>query len=207
MVLINDIATGFRELDSLLSSPPFAFLVYGVAGSGKTSLLLHIATSLCREAPCLYISTEGTLHYERVARSAEAFEGVYFAEAYSLDELLDILVKALGSISPRYIFVDSINAPFRVEALSERSVAHFSYIIALARSYAEAKKGGVLASAQVHAADGDVAAVGESILRYYFDIIARLVIEGPARRIFIERPRLSISKKFEITERGIRWVD
>lgn len=207
MVIISDISTGFRELDSLLSSRPLAFLVYGVAGSGKTSLLLRIAAALCRGAPCLYISTEGTLHYERVARSAEAFENVYFTEAYSLDELTEVLMRALGRISPEYVFVDSLNAPFRVEALSERSVAHFSYIIALARKYAEVRNGGFLASAQVHATDGDVAAVGESILKYYFDIIARLVIEGPARRILIERPSLNITRKFEITDRGIRWVD
>ncbi|MEM4834390.1 MAG: AAA family ATPase, partial [Thermosphaera sp.] len=40
-------------------------LFYGVAGAGKTTLLLTMARYFCKQkGPCLYVSTEETLHYE-----------------------------------------------------------------------------------------------------------------------------------------------
>lgn len=198
------IITGVRELDSLLKGKS-SVLVYGVAGSGKTNLLLHIASNICVHEKCVYVSTEGTLHYEIVKRNSEKFSQVLFAEAYTLSELLEVAL-AIPHTGSRFIFIDSINSPFRVEAMREESLTAFTFIVGYLVKLAESAKGCLFASAQVHAAEEGEEAVGMSVLNYYFDTIIRLVVENNLRRLVVEKPQTSQQWFFNITNRGISWV-
>lgn len=198
------VITGVRELDSLLRERS-SILVYGVAGSGKTNLLLHIASNICAEEKCVYVSTEGTLHYEIVKRNPEKFSQVLFTEAYTLGDLLDIAL-AVPHTGSRFIFVDSINSPFRVEAMRDESLTVFAFIVGYLVKFAESAKGCLFASAQVHAVEEGEEAVGMSVLNYYFDVIINLAVENNVRRLVLEKPATTQQWFFTITNRGVSWV-
>jgi len=209
-MFITETLTGNPALDEIIEDSR-SVLFQGVAGAGKTTLLLTIASNLCSKNLCVYISTEETVHYERVARSPNKFERALFTEAYDLDTLLRISL-TLPFIKPKYIFVDSINAPYRVEARRESTQAKQALIISILLSTIERENGKLFASAQVRAEEsGDVVASGLSLLEYYFDLILEVLIEKPqvrSIRIYKSSKPHKIGKLyFLIREHGVEWIE
>ena len=210
VVLISKTYTGNPVLDEAIDNSR-SILLQGVAGAGKTTLLLTIAGNLCNENPCVYISTEETVHYERVARNPDKYEKALFTEAYDLDTLLKIVL-ALPFIKPKYVFVDSINAPYRVEMKKESTQAKQTLIISALLNIVEREGGKLFASAQVRAEEsGDIVASGLSILEYYFDLILEVLIMRSSLRsikVFKSiRPHKIESLCFLIREQGVEWCE
>lgn len=210
MTEVEGVYAGYSALDELLESSS-AVLFYGVAGAGKTALLLTIASNLCWKYPCVYVTTEETVHYERVARNPSKYELALFTEAYDLDTLVNV-AQAVALLKPRYIFVDSLNAPFRLEALKENALAKYGFVISLFLSLVETARGKLFASAQVRMGEsGDLEISGYKVLDFYFDTILEVSIEEHGVRS-IKPLKSPIPPRFEkllfrITDEGVTWID
>lgn len=202
--------TGNEMVDELIEHST-GVLFYGVAGAGKTTLLLTIAGNLCWKHPCVYVTTEETVHYERVARDPSRYEQALFTEAYDMGSMVKV-AQAVALIKPLYVFVDSLNSPFRLEALKENTLASYGFVIATLLSVAEGRGGKLFASAQVRAGEaGEVEISGFKILDYYFDTIFEVSIEDVNTRSIkptksLVQPRFD-KLRFKITSEGVVWVD
>jgi len=202
--------SGHRLLDGVIE-PSTAVLFYGPAGAGKTTLLLAIASNVCRFHDCVYISTEETLHYERVAKNPEKYEKALFAEAYDMDTLLRLAI-ATYLLRPVFVFVDSINALFRVEALRESALTKQVFIISLLLEAVAGHRGKLFATAQVRVGErGDLEASGSRIMDYYFDTVIGVFTEEAGRR-YIKPAKTPVPASFnklsfKITETGVEWLD
>ncbi|MCY0868628.1 MAG: AAA family ATPase [Desulfurococcus sp.] len=197
--------TGNPEIDELIDKSTVATF-YGVAGAGKTIMLLVIASRFCRNKECIYISTEGTLHYERVAASPEDYEWSLFTEVYDLEKLVDLatFIRLQGF---QGVFVDSVNSLFRLKALNEGALSKLAYIMASLRKSVEETGGKAFMSAKVKAEEGEDTPVGESVLKYYSDLVVHLGLMGDKRYARIVKPEGSGRKYlYVITERGITWL-
>lgn len=116
-------------------------------------------------------------------------------------------------MKPRYIFVDSINAPFRAEAFRENSLMKQSLITGLLLESTSIYKGKLFAAAQVRTSDsGDIEASGFKIVDYYFDsIIGVFISENGNRYLKMTKKPIEVKKAerifFRITENGVEWLD
>lgn len=183
-------------------------LFYGVAGSGKTTLLLTMAKYLCKqESPCLYVSTEETLHYERVSKRPEDYSSTLFTEIYDLDKLVELAFFA-GFLNFKIVFIDSINSLYRVVAYHEPALSKFSFLMGILRKLSQTNMMKVIASAQVRAGDEDVEASGMSLLDYYFDVIFQVGFEEGKRFLRLVKPiyKKPVVKYFEISDEGVEWM-
>lgn len=197
-------------LDELID-PSLAIIFYGPAASGKTTLLLTIASNVCREIMCVYISTEETLHYEQVAKTPSKYEGVLFAEAFDMDTFLKSAV-ATYMMSPKYIFIDSINSLFRLEPLKENTLTKQAFITSLLLETTRRNKGKLFASAQVRVGEkGELEASGFKIIDYYFDLILSVFI-GEGGKRYVKPVKTPVPARFEkvsftISDTGLMWND
>lgn len=187
-------------------------MFYGPAGAGKTTILLSIAGNTCRQYTCIYVSTEETLHYERVARDPDRFGNVLFIEVFDMDNLLKTSY-FIYLMKPRYVFIDSINSIYRVEVFNEITVTKQTYITSLLLEAINLSNGKLFASAQVRSGErGEIEASGFKILDYYFDTIIGILIHSEGYRYLkIEKTPIQISGLrellFKITENGVEWLD
>lgn len=206
----GDVYTGNALVDELIEASN-GVLFYGVAGAGKTTILLTVAGNLCWKHPCVYVTTEETVHYERVARNPSRYERALFTEAYDMASMVKI-AQAIAMIKPRYVFVDSLNSPFRLEALKENTLASYGFVIATLLSVAESVEGKLFASAQVRAGEaGEIEISGFKILDYYFDTIFEVSIEDVGTRA-VKPLKSQAQPRFEklffrITDEGVEWFD
>ncbi len=202
--------TGFRELDRIISGK-CSTLFYGEAGVGKTTMLLTIASNICgKYYPCIYISTEDTLHYERVARYSDRFINIFFTEIRSFDEFFNYILSKLIYIPYRVLFIDSINALYRLVAYSEESIAKYGLILATIWNKTCRGNGYLFASAQVRAGyreSGEVVASGMGILEYWFDNIVYMGYSDNYRYIRVVKPENGLEARYVIGEYGVEWVD
>lgn len=185
-------------------------MFYGPAGAGKTTLLLTIASNLCTRHLCVYISTEETTHYERVARFPEKYEKTLFTEAYDMDTFVKVAL-ATYLLKPLYIFADSINALFRLESLKENTLAKQALATSLLLEATRSSGGKLFASAQIRAGEsGGVEAPGGKIVDYYFDAIIGVFVEEPNKRYLkpVKSPIHVYFDKlfFKITDSGVEWL-
>jgi DNA repair protein RadB len=204
--------TGNPLLDNIIRGAS-SLLVFGSAGSGKTTLLLTIASNICHSPhTCLYISTEETLHYERVARQPDKYSNVLFTEIYDYDELEDLVLYRLGLMDINIVFIDSINSLYRLIAYSEESITRYGLLLAMLWMNSVGRNGLLYASAQVRMGfeedEEEVVASGMNILNYWFDIILYLGWINSKRAARIEKPREYSDKVFffDITDKGIEWI-
>ncbi|MGC9012272.1 hypothetical protein [Thermogladius sp.] len=176
------------ELRRLVSGSPTT-LFYGPAAAGKTNILISLAREFCVFGKrCVFISTEGTLHYDKIARAGVGFGNVEFADVVDFDVFTELLLKLSSATVFNYIFIDSINALYR--PLATRPDVLSKYLFTLAKLYNYSLRGGrVVASAQVRVGeDGELEASGFKLLDYYFDTIFQVNFEGSKRFIRLEKP-------------------
>lgn len=173
--------------------------------------MLLIASNACKFDVCVYVSTEETLHYERISRNSEKYANVLFVEAYDMDTFLKAAYVSY-LLKPRFLFVDSINALFRAEALRENTLVKQSLITGFFVESALERGGKLFASAQVRAV-GEVGlgVPGAKILDYYFDALLGVFIEEANKR-YIKPIKVPIRADFDklsfrITETGVEWLD
>lgn len=151
------------------------------------------------------------MHYERVARAPHKYEKTFFAEAFDMDTFLRSAF-TICALNPKYIFVDSINALFRLEPLKESTLIKQALVSSLLIETARKNNGKLFASAQVRVGErGELEASGFKILDYYFDLILSLLI-GEASKRYIKPVKSPILAKFEklpftISELGLMWND
>jgi len=205
--------TGCSDIDVLIK-PGSATLFYGEAGVGKTNLLLTIAANICSPpSRCLYISTEDILFYEIVARNAERYEEVLFTHIRELDELLNLAILSIQFVRLKALFIDSINAPYRLIAYREDSITRYGLLLASIMSKVVRDKMFFFASAQVraryHEDEEEIVASGMPILEFWFNNIFRVSIDEKGRFVELKKPTQaqSLKKYFTITSRGVVWID
>ena len=102
-------STGMGELNRVLGGGAVVgslVLVGGAPGIGKSTLLLQICSSLCRERSVLYVSGEES---ERQLKLRAVRLGVVAEQLYVLSETcLSDIVEAVDEIKPDILIVDSI---------------------------------------------------------------------------------------------------
>ena len=106
-------STGMGELDRVLGGGAVAgslVLVGGAPGIGKSTLLLQICSSLCRERTVLYVSGEESERQLklRAQRLNVAPENLYILSATSLSDILE----SAEELKPDILIVDSIQTMF-----------------------------------------------------------------------------------------------
>ncbi len=203
--------TGCKILDRVLDKKPLTILVYGPAGSGKTSLLLHVSKRLSLSGErVLFISTEGRLYQARIALQPRSYVNALFTEVDSFNKQLELVLTTIPFIEYKYIVFDTINSLYRLEAYREGAIEKLGLLLGILRRVVEKNNGVLLASAQVRAVEDDreFIASGMTILEYWFDIIACLSRDNGKRVLTIVKPSdyKNISVEFTITDKGIIWI-
>lgn len=186
--------------------------IYGVAGSGKTNLALwatyHYAL---RGYRTIYLSTEGDLFLERLARMAGGEERVL--ESVMVHLVLDVLHQTdticelpflLKEGGFKLLVVDSLNGLFREVSPEERVrllAFQAAYLRALARVYDLA----VVATGQVRQVEeSELEASGFRYIIPWTSRTARVeVAEGGLRVLVFEKP-FKVRVPFTIDDRGLR---
>lgn len=210
----HSVITGVDVIDDVVSRAGRTVLLYGGAGVGKTTLLLEFAKKVCNSfGPCLYLSTEETLHYEKVARWSEEYKDTFFMEIYDFDEMINFILKEYYFLPFRVLFVDSVNSLFRIASPRDDAISLFGLMLAIIRRKAYDSDGFVFASAQVRAGfeyeAEEIVASGMTILDYWFDVVIYLGFDDGRRYIEFIKP---VSVKgfrlyFIITDEGVEWVE
>ncbi len=203
--------TGCRILDRVFNKKPATILVYGPAGAGKTTLLLHISRRLsCHGEKALFISTEGLQYQPRVSMHPDWFRNILFTEIDCFDKQLDFVLRTIPFTRYKYIFFDTINSLYRLEAYREDSIEKLGLVLAILCSHVIECNGLLIASAQVRAIEDEreFIASGMKILEYWFDVIARLERVDGKRVLTIVKPSSyrDIAIEYSITDKGIMWI-
>ena len=202
--------TGCRELDDLIK-PGTTTLFYGEAGIGKTNLLLTIADNICPVlGNCLYIGTEDTLYYERIARKPERYENVLFTHVWDFDELLKYVLTIVYFSPFKALFIDSINALYRLVAYREDSITRYGLMLGLLTRKTINENIYLFASAQVRMGyreeEEEVVASGMPILEFWFNNIFKMSEDENGRFVESVKPVEGVKKYFIITSEGIEWI-
>ncbi len=202
--------SGCRELDELIK-PGTTTLFYGEAGIGKTNLLLTIAGNICPViGRCIYIGTEDTLFYERVARQPDRFENVFFTHIWDFNELLKYILTVIYFTPYNALFIDSINALYRLVAYREDSLTKYGLMLGVLTKKTRDLKGYLFASAQVRIGyreyEEEVVASGMPILEYWFNNIFKMSEDENGRFVESVKPVEGVKKYYVITGEGIEWI-
>lgn len=204
--------TGLSILDDLFSKHQM-ILVYGEAGSGKTTLLLTIARNISiKGEKALFISTEGSLYEARIVGLEKDYSNIVFANINDFNELLKATLLLPLLDTGKYIFIDSINALYRLEAYHEKSIERLGLILGVLKYMTLHKGLKVFASAQVRAIEEsgkEVVASGMPILEYWFDLILKLNRLDGERILRVVKPRSEdkVEVKFIIEKHGVDWIE
>ncbi|MEM0380494.1 MAG: AAA family ATPase [Desulfurococcaceae archaeon] len=185
-------------------------LFYGEAGVGKTNLLLTIARNLCKEVyPCIYVNTEDLLYYDIVSRNLDEFSNVFFVDIMDYDEFYKYVLEKLMYIPYKVLFIDSVNALFRLVVYKESSIINYGLLLGLIVKKNIDTNSYLFASAQVRSAideSVEYTASGMSILEYWFANIFKIDRDENGRFIECVKPFSGVRVYFEITSDGIVWI-
>ncbi len=176
------------------------FLIYGVPGSGKTSITLEIlrfAEEGLGIRSCLVATETGTL----LAVRHRGWAPWRVVEAFSLDALPGIVVECVKDGAA--VAVDSANNLYRLEGAGLDAGAIVSFVSALLRSRASKGLPAVL-TAQVSLDGSEVPAWRH--LALWANVILRLEHRGRRRVAVGEKPK-KILLEFAIKEGGaLEWI-
>ncbi|MEM1826275.1 MAG: AAA family ATPase [Desulfurococcaceae archaeon] len=185
-------------------------LFYGEAGVGKTNLLSTIARNLCKEVyPCIYVNTEDILYYDIVSRNLDEFSNVFFVDIMDYDEFYKYVLEKLMYIPYKVLFIDSVNALFRLVVYKESSIINYGLLLGLIVKKNIDTNSYLFASAQVRSAideSVEYTASGMSILEYWFANIFKIDRDENGRFIECVKPFSGVRVYFEITSDGIVWI-
>ena len=174
-------STGMHELDRVLGGGAVAgslVLVGGAPGIGKSTLLLQICNSLCRERSVLYVSGEES---ERQLKLRAQRLGVAPDELFILSEtrLSDIL-EAVETLKPDILIIDSIQTLYNEE--NESSPGSVSQVKDCTMTMMHlSKEQGITVFVVGHInKDGNIA--GPKVLEHMVDCV--LYFEGDSNSIY-----------------------
>ena len=174
-------STGMHELDRVLGGGAVAgslVLVGGAPGIGKSTLLLQICNSLCREISVLYVSGEES---ERQLKLRAQRLGVAPDELFILSEtrLSDIL-EAVETLKPDILIIDSIQTLYNEE--NESSPGSVSQVKDCTMTMMHlSKEQGITVFVVGHInKDGNIA--GPKVLEHMVDCV--LYFEGDSNSIY-----------------------
>ncbi|RLG77055.1 MAG: hypothetical protein DRO14_02895 [Thermoprotei archaeon] len=187
-------------------------LVYGPAGSGKTNLTLWLLSRVSRSTEAkqlFYVSTEGSSYVHLLSRYCFG-NNIYFINAVNIDHLLDIILNVCyGKKDVAAIAVDSINNFYRTEALESNIVNKLLNTIMALLAYAHRRMGSyIIVTAQVREVD-TLSFSGESILRFWSDVIAYIRKVGEpelgGRELIFESPDeiAGLTLELRIGDKGV----
>jgi len=180
-------------------------LVYGEAGSGKTSLALQLSREAIKESAdsvVLFVDTEG-LSLERMAQifGKSNQERLLLIRPVSLSDLHQTLTKKLEKhANVSLIVVDTINAFVRLSYIKdkERSERQFLEMTSVLQPLAEKGDFPVLLSAQVYEKDGEIGPYfGRSLMHLSKAIIHLEKAKAPSLR------HVRLKKHRSLPEEGI----
>lgn len=168
-------STGMGELDRVLGGGAVAgslVLVGGAPGIGKSTLLLQICNSLCKERKVLYISGEES---ERQLKLRSLRIGVNPDSLYILSEtrLADIL-SAVEQLQPDILIADSIQTMYQEDV--ESAPGSISQVKACTMAMLELSKSQGITVFVVGHINKDGAIAGPKVLEHIVDCV--LYFEG-----------------------------
>ena len=206
--MIPRLATSCEGVDDLLAGGiehGTITLVYGEAGSGKTSLALQLSREAIKESAdsvVLFVDTEG-LSLERMAQifGKSDQERLLLIRPVSLSDLHQTLTKKLEKhANVSLIVVDTINAFVRLSYIKdkERSERQFLEMTSVLQPLAEKGDFPVLLSAQVYEKDGEIGPYfGRSLMHLSKAIIHLEKAKAPGLR------HVRLKKHRSLPEEGI----
>lgn len=195
---------GDPELDRALFIDGEPLIIYGEPGSGKTNIVLKIIKeSIRRGLTAHYISTEGSIVYNRIASMGLLEqEGLYIAIAHSLSHLSQLVSQAVAGHSG-IIAIDSINSLYRAEVgFNQRANEIFLGVLALLKLHTSLG-GWAIATAQVREEDEDIVPSGIDLISFYCRNTARITRTRLGERV------IEVGGKrhyFRITENDIELI-
>ena len=183
------------------------FIVYGIAGSGKTNFLLNLIKCSQHKNTIVFISTEGSSVINRVSSLNIESENVYFSTALSQEHLISLILDSL-SLNPSIIIIDSLNYLYRVELSRDKKSIAFPGLLTLLDTIT--KRGIIIfGSAQVYFDEdsGRTLPSGFEYLELWSDVIIEIeILNNRTRAIKFVKPSIAKTFRFVITSNGIYWL-
>ena len=168
-------STGMGELDRVLGGGAVSgslVLVGGAPGIGKSTLLLQICNSLCRERTVLYVSGEESERQIKLrgVRLGVAPEGLYILSETRLSDVLE----SIQEIKPNILIVDSIQTLYNEE--NEASPGSVSQVKDCTMAMMQLSKAQGITVFVVGHINKDGAIAGPKVLEHMVDCV--LYFEG-----------------------------
>lgn len=168
-------STGMGELDRVLGGGAVAgslVLVGGAPGIGKSTLLLQICNSLCKDRKVLYVSGEESENQLklRAQRIGVAPDGLYILSETRISQIIN----AVDSLAPDVLIVDSIQTMLHEE--NESSPGSVSQVKDCTMSMLELSKARGLTVFVVGHINKDGNIAGPKVLEHIVDCV--LYFEG-----------------------------
>ena len=203
-------STGLSELDRVLGGGAVKgslVLVGGAPGIGKSTLLLQICKSLCRQMRVLYVSGEESesqlkLRAERLGVDADPL--LFFAET-EMDEIL----KAAKDVNPDVLIADSVQTLYASENTS--SPGSISQVKDCTMALLQLAKGTGVTVFVVGHVNKEGAIAGPKVLEHMVDCVLYFEGErnGSYRILRAEKNRFGSTNEtgvFEMYDKGLREI-
>ena len=199
--------TGVGELDRVLGGGAVAgslVLVGGAPGIGKSTLLLQICSSLCKDKKVLYVSGEES---ERQLKMRAERIGVAPESLYILSEIrLSDVISSTESLSPDILIVDSIQTLYNEQ--NESAPGSISQVKDCTMSLMQLSKAEGITVFVVGHINKDGAIAGPKVLEHMVDCV--LYFEGDSnssyRLLRAVKNRFGSTNEigvFEMAEKGL----
>ena len=198
--------TGCEMLDDILGSYKGLTLIYGAAGTGKTTLAKLAAIEYCKTGKIFFLDTESGFNMDRLKQLTPDYREVaknillvkaknFFYQHKAIKELSSVKGVSL-------VIVDTIGAHYRVYVKKDyrKANAILKKQLELLREISKNVPLLVLTPVYANINSGMISPVGGKILTNRSDSIIRL--DRNPRRIIVEKP-FNRDALFEIKKEGI----